>query len=67
MQGSDMHCLSLQRESDDVQGTAVVWLHSDKVVRLLCSANTSFKFVSLQRKSIWKDRCGREVVEGDLF
>lgn len=56
----------LQKESDDVRGKAAVWLHPDEVLRLLCSANSSFTFVPAQRQSIWKDGCGIEVVEGNL-
>lgn len=56
----------LQRESHDVRGKAAVWLRPDEVLRLLCSANSGFTFVPVQRKSIWKDGCGIEVVEGNL-
>ncbi len=51
-----MHCLCLQTESDErVQVTAVVWLYFDKVVRLLCSADTSFKVISTCSMSIRMD------------
>lgn len=38
--------LSTGKTDEHVQSTAVGWLHSEKVVRFSCSANTRYKLIS---------------------